>query len=785
MAAYAFLESPGISDDHRDNDTDGLTDERRDNDAAVFIERPEEDPFIIHTQIDTTNFHIFYGYSWRPHWDADENANWRSYFDVNGNGHWDEGESLNNDVGTDGLGNFDEGYPGPDADGSEGDGRPEQGEPNFGVLDKDESDQLGLTGFLIYPVHRYELQNDEENWQILSALPAPHGQILENVNLANSFSSYLFHLNGRNTYGQETGETERFSMALIFGIDTDDLFRRKRTVQQIYNANYNFAKPPDKPLIKAIAGDGRVTLYWDDRSEKTFDAFYQKYNFEGYRIYRSTEANFLEDKIITDAYGKSTFRKPLAQFDLVDGIKGLHPINVNGAMFNLGEDTGLRHTYIDSTVENGQTYYYAVVAYDQGFTTTTVEGEFLGIPPSETTSIIKVDIYGNVKTDINTAVMTPRAAAAGYIAPSVERYPHSGPGTGEIGVVLLDPDTLQDNHLYRLEFQNESAFNDNPDPSYQLLDATMGDTLIDWLVLANAEEQTSVVEGFAVDIRNDQDVQIDAAKTGWETGSSNYVTAVGFDSRYESAYRARRVDYPADFEIHFVGKSAGDTSLPATSFSKPIPSDIVVKDLTDGIDHFQFLFRDNNNDSLFNLGDAVFMVSGDSAGKRATSYRDWRVSWSLSFIADTTIAESEQRGPQVGDVFRISTTKPFRRGEYFEFKVKAPGFDAERAKTDLDKIAVVPNPYVGLASWEPVNTTVGRGERRIYFIHLPAKCTIRIYTISGYLVDTLEHDSSLADGQESWDLVSRDGMNVAFGVYIFHVDAPDIGEKIGRFALIK
>jgi len=785
LSAYAFLESPGKSDDNRDNDTDGLTDEQRDNDAAVFIERPEDDPFIVNTTVDTTNFRIFYGYSWRPHWDADENADWRTFTDLNENGQWDEGEPLNDDVGTDGLSNFDEGYSGPDADGSEGNGRPDQGEPDFGILDKDESDQLGLTGFLIFPVHRYELRNDEENWQVLSSLPSPHGSVLENVNLANFFSSYLFHLNGRNTYGQETGETERFSMALIFGIDTGDLFRRKRTVQQIYNANYNFAKPPEKPLIRAIAGDGRVTLYWDDRSEKTFDAFYQKYNFEGYRIYRSTEPNFLENKVITDAYGKSTFRKPLAQFDLVDGVRGLHPIDVNGAMFNLGEDSGLRHTYVDSTVENGQTYYYAVVAYDQGFTTTTVEGEFLGIPPSETTSIIKTDIYGDVKTDVNTAVVTPRAPAAGYVSPAVELYPHSGPGTGELGVVLLDPDTLQDNHLYRIEFKNESAFHDKPDPSYQLLDSTTGDTLIDWQVLANEEEQSPVVEGFALDIRNDQDVQIDAGQTGWETGSSNYVAQAGFDSRYQSAYQARRIDYPADFEIEFVGKGLGDTSMPATSFSKPIPADITVRNLTEGIDHFQFLFRDNNNDSLFNLGDAVFIVSGDSAGKPATSFRDWRVGWSLSFFADTTIAAGDQRGAQVGDIYRISTTKPFRSGEYFEFKVKAPGFDQGQAETDLDKIAVVPNPYVGLASWEPVNTSVGRGERLIYFIHLPAKCTIRIYTISGYLVETLEHESSLADGQQGWDLVSKDGMNVSYGVYIFHVEAPGIGEKIGRFALIK
>ncbi len=49
----------------------------------------------------------------------------------------------------------------------------------------------------------------------------------------------------------------------------------------------------------------------------------------------------------------------------------------------------LKHSFIDTTVQNGQTYYYAVVAYDQGFTNVDVKGNFEGIPPSETTSILK------------------------------------------------------------------------------------------------------------------------------------------------------------------------------------------------------------------------------------------------------------------------------------------------------------------------------------------------------------------------------------------------------------
>jgi len=789
---YAFLESPGIHDDHRDNDHDGLTDERRDNNASKFIVNPLADPFLVDVQQDTAHFRQFYGFPWKPHWDADENCNWRSYTDLNQNGKWDIGEPINDDVGSDGIGPLDDGYVGLDADGTEGNGMPDQGEPNFGILDKDESDQLGLTGFLIAAAHTYDLNNDERNWQALSALPPPHGgPPLSGVNLTNFFSSYLFHLNGRNTYSlqtgqlQQTGETERFSMALIFGLNADDLFRRKRTVQQIYNANYRFAKPPDKPTVKAIAGDHRVTLYWDDRAERTFDAFYQKYNFEGYRVYRSTEPNFLEDKIITDAYGRPTFRQPIAQFDLVDGVKGLHPIGVNGAYFYLGDDVGLQHSLIDSAVQNGQTYYYAVVPYDQGFTTTTIQSVFLGIPPSEATSIIKVDVNGRVKTDINTAAVTPHAPAAGYIAPEITPEIITGPGTGAVGIDKLDPDSIKDNHRYRLGFRDYTAFHNDPHPYYSLVDITTGDTLIRPTQMKSDEEQTHIVNGFAITIANDTTVVINQDATRWTKGNSNYVVQVGFDSRYAPAYQSRRVNYPAEFDIIFLDKGTGDLSFPSSSFSGPEPSNITVANTTEGIGHFQFIFRDNNFDSTFNAGDAIFLVCGDSAGKQATAFAAARKSWSVTLIRDTLIPESQQRPPQPGDIFHIATKKPFRTGEYTEFTTHAQAYDKAKAGRDLANVAVVPNPYVGAASWEPQSTSVGRGERRIFFIHLPVKCSIRIYTIGGQLVQTIEHESTIDDGQESWNLVSRDGMDIAYGMYVFHVETPDIGSTIGRFAVIK
>lgn len=136
----------------------------------------------------------------------------------------------------------------------------------------------------------------------------------------------------------------------------------------------------------------------------------------------------------------------------------------------------------------------------------------------------------------------------------------------------------------------------------------------------------------------------------------------------------------------------------------------------------------------------------------------------------------------------IYTRKPYASGDYFSFATKGMTVSGSAANKSLSDILVVPNPYMSTATWEPRSIyPTGRGTRKIDFIHLPAKCTIRIYTISGALVKTIQKDDSNLNngGAISWDLVSDDGMDIAYGIYIFHVDAPGIGSYIGKFAVIK
>ena len=62
---------------------------------------------------------------------------------------------------------------------------------------------------------------------------------------------------------------------------------------------------------------------------------------------------------------------------------------------------------------------------------------------------------------------------------------------------------------------------------------------------------------------------------------------------------------------------------------------------------------------------------------------------------------------------------------------------------------------------------------------------LRIYTISGELVRVINHRSDMNYGSGSWDLLTEDNLTAAYGIYVYHVEADGVGEKVGKLAIIK
>ncbi len=120
-----------------------------------------------------------------------------------------------------------------------------------------------------------------------------------------------------------------------------------------------------------------------------------------------------------------------------------------------------------------------------------------------------------------------------------------------------------------------------------------------------------------------------------------------------------------------------------------------------------------------------------------------------------------------------------------------PGSDAvqERALS----VVVYPNPYringgYARAGYENRDRTKSAERARsIHFYNLPPICTIRIYTLSGDLVEQIEHYSPGGGPQsqhERWNMISRNTQAVVTGIYIYHV-ASDMGEQLGKIVIIK
>ncbi|MFC1545050.1 hypothetical protein ACFL4X_02695, partial [Gemmatimonadota bacterium] len=134
-----------------------------------------------------------------------------------------------------------------------------------------------------------------------------------------------------------------------------------------------------------------------------------------------------------------------------------------------------------------------------------------------------------------------------------------------------------------------------------------------------------------------------------------------------------------------------------------------------------------------------------------------------------------------------------------------PG-DKWQIDADLAKIRVVPNPYIASSLLDQSN-----GSRRIDFVNLPSRCTVRIYSLGGNLVNVLNHigasrtgwgnytdydniqpDNSPLEftgydnhsGNEAWNMKNRFGQTVASGLYFYHVTDERGETHTGKFYIV-
>jgi hypothetical protein len=670
------------------------------------------------------------------------------------------------------------------------------GEPNLDKTDVRETDAIGISSASFRTAGGLgggrNFRADRDVWD-LNMVPGRFELAPDVTQDTDQFITSSF-------FPLRRGQIERFAVAVTVAasntnpLPSNDVELATSRLDQAFNAydaNYQFAIAPPPPNLTAVPGDGRITLYWDDESEQVFDRYLERLgvnprNFEGYRIYRSTDAALVDIRKVSDGRGNLQFLQPIAQFDKKNGITGNHPIDINGVEFFLGNDTGLQRHYVDTDVINGREYYYIVTAYNSG-------AALAGIAPSESPISLSINPDGSLTSGVNVMRVKPGKTSAGYRFPAELQVSHTGPATGQVFADILDPRALKADNQYRISFTSEVVPGDNGSQveqttGFTLTNVTTGEVLIDNSPFINGEDN-KVTEGFRITLINDsgeEDVQ-SLSIAGWRSERPDGRQATLNISRQEGTAG----DYIIVFDDARVSESAA-ILIDRGSFSRELaslPANFRIVDAGDGAD-VPFAWYANplvkrpagSLSSLYSSenrktdSDIIYLLN-----EKGT------IAWQIGF---EPYIPNEPWIPQKGEMIHLTQSTQFTSRDEYTFTVvsgvNTAVEDTELASANMDNIRVVPNPYRVTHLAEPRPTAARPQQlRQLHFTNLPARCTIRVFTVSGRLVQTLNVNNSIDNGTYVWDMLTKDNLELSYGVYIYYVDAPGVGSTTGKFAVMK
>jgi len=151
---------------------------------------------------------------------------------------------------------------------------------------------------------------------------------------------------------------------------------------------------------------------------------------------------------------------------------------------------------------------------------------------------------------------------------------------------------------------------------------------------------------------------------------------------------------------------------------------------------------------------------------------------------DTTFVEDEE-GELTDEVATLTYQELTSQPAAVEAEGVRPLWSTTGSSKWQDRMIVVPNPWRGGAAWDLTPSSSDPTGTHIDFAGLPNKpCDVRIYTLAGDLVQTLRHAGGLGTGTVRWNMISRNGQDIASGVYLYAVSC-DGESKVGRFTVIR
>jgi hypothetical protein len=595
-------------------------------------------------------------------------------------------------------------------------------------------------------------------------------------------------------YTLHPGETLTFVTAMVAGNTEAELKEVTRQAHLLMAKGWLTPKAPISPKVSVVAGDRRATITWDDRSENYPDPYTGVYDFEGYRLYRSTDRGQHWDQYDRNqTAGISPDPIPLAEFDKIDGY---------------GKDKGLTYVYVDSNLVNGFDYWYCVTAYDRGDSATgSLEGprantldednvgsaiprtEALGRTPVAVADVSHGGQFNGVLT-VSSQDVTP-AAGKNY---EISFAPVSEVVAGNLRSLIevtLDTITARSSHLFSMTFLSPSTFRvmDLTVNRIQIRNGTYTSgvpisfnsgativgirvTLTDTASVADQRPQAGDSLLFSVGIQMKADSVETLSLQRWVYGTT-YADANGIIVRFDPVPPVTSIQQVAGTNPLDVRIEVLDTTLFIMMKYTLSVTGIFPAPYDTSLYLANFLLVDSTGatisrvDSLPSGGP----MDGASAGS----------AWTMTIYFNS---ESNLR-PTVGTAVEIRTARqtPLSYTDRYTFSTLGATTNHEVVASGLERIKVVPNPYIVSSLYEEeFGQTRREPIRQMKFNNLPSRCSITIFTMDGDKLITLEHDSD--NGTLTWDLRTSAGREIASGVYIYLVKT-DSAEHIGRFAVIK
>ncbi len=451
---------------------------------------------------------------------------------------------------------------------------------------------------------------------------------------------------------------------------------------------------------------------------------------------------------------------------------------VSTPSMSLGEDAGIKNFYTDEGLTNGLQYTYAVTSYDTG---------------NPKTGLIAME-----SSQIETMVhVIPRAQPAGYRGATVDIVdtPSRRTGTVTVEPMVIAPNKVT-GHQYEIVWQGakqtgSGAYITGPGyqpPTYEIIDTTTNQAVVEKQVFEWYDPDHSEAVEVLSPMFNGIILKIKGVDVTYGSPTENPINNVELTAGSVSGWT-----------VDIQSPGAGENTWPNifwATYYRPHRYSITFIDDT----HVKVVDEDTGEEIAFNdqRADGYAILTG-AGWSDAYSREDTPDFFRIYIRGGYVYIRDPNHEISAGDVFMVEmggVSAP-RDGDMVVLKTGEETRAAEDIEAELGRIRVVPNPY-----FVTNRAVTAEGTDRIFFTHLPPKCTIRIYTMAGELVREIEHEHSapfspddrLAQGDkggtETFELLNLYNQALASGVYIYHVEARDesdavVGDRVSRFAIIR